>query len=72
MIFPIKKIIKRAKEKGILTIVDGAHVPGQLDLKINDLGCDFYTGALHKWLCAPKGTSFLLTLQPTMVSPKSV
>ena len=59
LIFPIKKIIKRAKEKGILTIVDGAHVPGQIDLKINDLGCDFYTGALHKWLCAPKGTSFL-------------
>ena len=59
LIFPIKKIIKRAKDKGILTIVDGAHVPGHLDLKINDLGCDFYTGALHKWLCAPKGTSFL-------------
>ena len=59
LIFPIKQIITRAKEKGILTIIDGAHVPGQLDLKINDLGCDFYTGALHKWLCAPKGTSFL-------------
>ena len=59
LIFPIKQIITRAKEKGIITIIDGAHVPGQLDLNINDLGCDFYTGALHKWLCAPKGTSFL-------------
>jgi len=59
LIFPIKQIITRAKEKGIITIIDGAHVPGQLDLNIDDLGCDFYTGALHKWLCAPKGTSFL-------------
>ena len=49
LIFPIKQIITRAKEKGIITIIDGAHVPGQLDLNINDLGCDFYTGALHKW-----------------------
>ena len=42
-----------------MTIVDGAHVPGQIDLNIQELDCDFYTGALHKWLCAPKGTSYL-------------
>jgi len=59
LIFPVKKIIQRAKDKGILTIVDGAHVPGQIDLDIQELDCDFYTGALHKWLCAPKGTSYL-------------
>ena len=59
IIFPIKKIIKRAKENGILTIIDGAHVPGHISLNISELDCDFYTGALHKWLCAPKGSSFL-------------
>ena len=59
LILPIKKIIDRARTKGILTIVDGAHVPGHIDVNIHELGCDFFTGALHKWLCAPKGTSFL-------------
>ena len=59
IIFPIDQIIKKAKKKGILTIVDGAHVPGHIDINIDDLGCDFYTGAIHKWLCGPKGSSFL-------------
>ena len=59
LILPIKEIIQMAKSRGILTIVDGAHVPGHIPLNINDLGCDFYTGALHKWLCMPKGTTFL-------------
>ena len=57
--FPVKSICELAREKGILTIIDGAHVPGHIDLNINELECDFYTGACHKWLCAPKGTSFL-------------
>ena len=59
LIFPIEKIIKLAKEQNILTIIDGAHVPAHISLNIHELGCDFYTGACHKWLCAPKGSSFL-------------
>lgn len=59
LIFPIKKIIHRARKRGILTIIDGAHVPGHIDININELDCDFYTGALHKWLCMPKGSTFL-------------
>ena len=59
LIFPIEKIIKLAKKQNILTIIDGAHVPAQIPLNIHELGCDFYTGACHKWLCAPKGSSFL-------------
>ena len=59
LIFPIEKIIKYAKEQSIITIVDGAHVPGHIELDIQNLGCDFYTGAIHKWLCGPKGSSFL-------------
>ena len=59
LIFPIEKIIKMAKEQNILTIIDGAHVPAHIPLNIHELGCDFYTGACHKWLCAPKGSSFL-------------
>ena len=59
IVFPLKKIIRYANDRGILSIVDGAHGPGQININIKDLKCDFYTGALHKWLCMPKGTSFL-------------
>ena len=57
LIFPVKEICQYAKKSGITTILDGAHVPGHIKLDIEDIDCDYYTGACHKWLCAPKGTS---------------
>ena len=59
LIFPVEEICKIAKSKGIITIIDGAHTPGHIDLDITQIGCDYYTGACHKWMCAPKGSSFL-------------
>ena len=59
LIFPVEEICTLAHESGIITIIDGAHVPGHIPLDISSLNCDFYTGACHKWLCAPKGSSFL-------------
>lgn len=59
LIFPVKEIIQKAKSLGLITIIDGAHVPGHIDLNLTELDPDFYTGTLHKWMLAPKGCSFL-------------
>jgi isopenicillin-N epimerase len=56
---PVKEICEMAKAKGLLTIVDGAHVPGHMPLNLAELKADIYTGACHKWLMTPKGCSFL-------------
>jgi isopenicillin-N epimerase len=59
LIFPVKEICQRARQSGILSIVDGAHSPGHIPLDLGSIGADIYTGACHKWLCAPKGAAFL-------------
>jgi isopenicillin-N epimerase len=59
LIIPVKEICAIAKSKGLITIVDGAHAPAHIDLNINELEVDFYTGACHKWMMAAKGCSFL-------------
>lgn len=75
IILPIKGIAEYAHEHGIRVLVDGAHAPGMIPLNLDKLGADYYTGNLHKWICAPKTAGFLHVkkrnqheVRPTVIS----
>ena len=59
IIFPVKELCDFARKNNIITIIDGAHAPGHIELDISNLNPDYYIGTCHKWLCTPKGVSFL-------------
>jgi selenocysteine lyase/cysteine desulfurase len=59
LVLPVKQICELARQRGILTHVDGAHAIGHIPLNLHELGCDFYASSPHKWLMASKGTGML-------------
>lgn len=66
VVLPVKEIAALARSQGILSAFDGAHAPGMMKIDVQDIGCDIYTGSLHKWLMAPKGTGFLYLREEVM------
>ena len=60
LVLPIERIVRELRGRGIEVIADGAHTPGQVALSLRDLPFSFFTASLHKWLCTPKGTGFVV------------
>ena len=72
---PVEKICQRAREAGIISIIDAAHSPGQLLVDLQAIGADVSFGNCHKWMLSPKGAAFIHVrhelqhlIQPVIVS----
>jgi selenocysteine lyase/cysteine desulfurase len=59
LLMPIREICDAARAKGVITVVDGAHMTGQVPYRIDEMGCDYFAGSPHKWLFAPVGSGLL-------------
>lgn len=59
LVMPVKDLCRAARERGVISVVDGAHMDGQVHVNLTELGCDYFTGSPHKWMFAPAGCGLL-------------
>lgn len=59
LLLPVRQICEAARAKGVITVVDGAHMNGQVSVNFRDLGCDYFAGSPHKWMLTPPGCGVL-------------
>ena len=59
LLMPVREIVQLARQRGIISVIDGAHPPGMMRVNMNELDPDFYASSPHKWLLAPQGTGLL-------------
>jgi selenocysteine lyase/cysteine desulfurase len=74
-VLPVAEICRLARERGVLTLVDGAQSFGVLDVDLSKIQPDFYSGSAHKWPCGPRENGVLYVRQavlerifPTVIS----
>jgi isopenicillin-N epimerase len=60
LIFPVDAIVRACHARNVPVLIDGAHVPGALELNVSAIGADFYVANLHKWAMAPRSSAFLV------------
>jgi isopenicillin-N epimerase len=60
LVLPVARLCELARSRGAVSVVDGAQTVGQIRVDVAALGCDIYVASPHKWLCAPKGTGFMV------------
>lgn len=59
LVFPLREMIAECRKRGVLVFIDGAHAPGQVEINLEELQPDFYTGNFHKWVFTPRGCAIL-------------